>query len=175
MTPPMAAAICSSLVAPNSLLPTTPRIAAIKANELPRKVGMRPPVHKWKIKVPTPAAKSATPTSKPVSSGTRIVAQDMAKACWKPRAMFLPALFFGYSCEPGNSLFNTPMFFPSCILYGGRALAAARRDLPYAQLCGRLKMHKKNSGVFGKSAGGGQAGPASAAPVRSAVSYLDWI
>ena len=77
--------------------------AAMKAKELPRKVGILPRVHRWKIKVPIPAANRATPTSSPVSSGTRMVAQDMAKACCRPSSAILPAPTLGYSLAPGNS------------------------------------------------------------------------
>ncbi len=93
-----------------------------EAKELPRKVGMRPPVQRWKMMVPTPAQNRATPTSRPVSSGTRIVAQLMAKACWNPRASAFLAPSFSYSSDRGNSrrlsldrisIFWPPLF--SCI------------------------------------------------------------
>lgn len=46
MIPPMAAEICSSLVAPKLELPITPHKAEIKAKELPKKVGILPPVQR---------------------------------------------------------------------------------------------------------------------------------
>ena len=45
--------------------------------------------------VPIPAMQRATPTSSPVRSGTRMVAQDIAKACCKPKVKVLSAPFFG--------------------------------------------------------------------------------
>lgn len=110
MIPPKAYGMLSASV-PNmgvmfivgSSLPITACSAAIKAKELPRKVGIRPLVHRWKIRVPTPAANSATLTSRPVRMGTRMVAQDMAKACWSPSSVIFPAPSFGYSLLAGKS------------------------------------------------------------------------
>ncbi len=81
----------------------TPQRAEIKAKELPRKVGIRPPVHRWKIRVPQPAQNRATPTSRPVSRGTSMVAQLMAKACWNPSASAFFAPSFSYSSDRGNN------------------------------------------------------------------------
>ena len=65
------------------------RIGAMKANELPKKIGTRPLVTKWKIKVPTPAVKRAVAGSMPMSRGTSTVAPKATKRNWMPTMVFL--------------------------------------------------------------------------------------
>ena len=106
ITPHMATWICSTRFMPKELgAPagsSTTHNAAMKAKEEPRNTGFLPPVHRWNTSVPRPAASRATPTSRPVSRGTRMVAQLMAKACWKPSATALPAPTRSYVFAPGN-------------------------------------------------------------------------
>ena len=64
-------------------------IGAMKAKELPRKIGTLPPVMKWNRKVPTPAVKRAVAGSMPMRSGTKTVAPKATKRNCTPTMVFL--------------------------------------------------------------------------------------
>ena len=61
----------------------------MNANDEPRNAGTLPFVRKWNSKVPSPANSSVAATGSPVSTGTRIVAPNMANMCWKPSSSIL--------------------------------------------------------------------------------------
>ena len=63
-------------------------MGAMKANELPRKIGTLPFVTKWNRNVPTPAVKSAVAGSMPMSSGTSTVAPNATKRNCTPTTVF---------------------------------------------------------------------------------------
>ena len=64
-------------------------MGAIKANELPRKMGTRPLVTTWKMRVPTPAVKSAVAGLMPIRRGTSTVAPKATKRNCTPTMVFL--------------------------------------------------------------------------------------
>jgi len=59
-------------------------IAGTKAKEEARKIGTFQRVTSWKISVPTPAVKRATPGSSPVRRGTSTRAPNATKSIWTP-------------------------------------------------------------------------------------------
>ncbi len=63
-------------------------IGAMKANELPKKMGTLPLVTKWKMNVPSPAVKSAVDGLIPTSNGTRTVAPTATKRNCTPTIVF---------------------------------------------------------------------------------------
>ena len=63
-------------------------MGAMKANELPRKIGTRPLVTKWKMNVPRPAVKRAVEGLMPTSRGTSTVAPKATKRNCTPTMVF---------------------------------------------------------------------------------------
>ena len=59
---------------------------AINANDEPRNAGTLPLESKWNNRVPKPANNNVACTERPVSTGTRMVAPNMANMCWKPNS-----------------------------------------------------------------------------------------
>ncbi len=59
-------------------------MGAMKANDEARNTGTWPRVTTWKISVPTPAVKSATFGSRPVSSGTSTSAPKATSSICAP-------------------------------------------------------------------------------------------
>jgi hypothetical protein len=53
-----------------------------KANDEPRNTGTLNFVQRWKMSVPTPAVNKASDALRPVNSGTRMVAPNIANRCW---------------------------------------------------------------------------------------------
>jgi len=64
-------------------------IGAMKAKELPRKIGTLPFVTRWKMNVPMPAVKRAVEGLMPTSSGTSTVAPKATKRNCTPTIVFL--------------------------------------------------------------------------------------
>ena len=61
----------------------------MKANDEPRNAGTFPFERKWNKSVPKPANRSVAETERPVSTGTRIVAPNIANMCCKPKTIIL--------------------------------------------------------------------------------------
>src|SRR5690554_1909752 len=72
------------MVAGMPKLATEPWMGAMKANDEARKTGTVTRVTPWNTRVPTPAVKSATLGSSPVSSGTSTRAPKATKSIWAP-------------------------------------------------------------------------------------------
>ena len=58
---------------------------AMKANDDPRNAGTFPFESRWNNSVPTPANSSVVETGRPVRTGTKIVAPNMANMCCSPK------------------------------------------------------------------------------------------
>ena len=57
----------------------------MNANDEPKNAGTFPFARKWNSSVPSPANSSVSLTDRPVSTGTKMVAPNMANMCWMPR------------------------------------------------------------------------------------------
>ena len=64
-------------------------MGAMKAKLLPKKMGTRPLVTKWKMKVPMPAVINDVAGSRPTSSGTSTVEPKAMNRNWTPSIVFL--------------------------------------------------------------------------------------
>ena len=56
----------------------------MNANEEPKNAGTLPLARIWKSSVPRPANSSVSLTERPVSTGTKMVAPNIANMCWMP-------------------------------------------------------------------------------------------
>ena len=63
----------------------------MNANDEPRNAGTTPFDRKWNSSVPSPANSSVACTESPVSTGTRMVAPNMANMCCKPNSTIFGA------------------------------------------------------------------------------------
>ena len=61
----------------------------MKAKEEPRNAGTLNLVMQWNAKVPIPANNRVDDTESPVSTGTKMVAPNMANRCWIPKMVYL--------------------------------------------------------------------------------------
>ena len=60
------------------------------AKDEPRNAGTFIFVQRWKMRVPRPAKSRVALIERPVITGTRTVAPNMANMCWRPSVSILP-------------------------------------------------------------------------------------